>query len=156
MNGLKFLFLPDLSKLFDISVWIKACNQVIFMLSCGSGASILFASYRKESDDIYVSSFWIPVLTVCCGLLCSIINFSYLGHLSYLMDVPVSELPLSGTDLAFITYPSALCALPYPNLWAILFFFMLITLGIDSQVIMFVKFSLHLMKLFLITFMNSG
>ncbi len=132
--GLKFLFLPDLSKLFVLDVWIKASNQVIFMLALGIGGNILFASYRKENEDIYLSSFWIPVVTILFGVLCAVINFSYLGHFSYLANIPIDQLPLSGTDLAFVTYPSALCMLPFPNLWSLLFFFMLITLGIDSQV----------------------
>jgi SNF family Na+-dependent transporter len=132
--GLKFLFIPDLSKLFDWQVWIKACNQVIFMFSLGIGGNTLFSTFRRENENIYQSSFWIPVLTILCGVLCSVINFCYLGHLSFIMDIPISLLPIKGTDLAFVTYPSALCMLPYPNLWAILFFFMLITLGIDSQV----------------------
>ena len=132
--GLKFLFWPDLSKLFVLDVWIKASNQVIFMLALGAGGNILFASYRKENEDIYLSSFWIPVVTILFGVLCAVINFSYLGHFSYLANIPIDQLPLSGTDLAFVTYPSALCMLPFPNLWSLLFFFMLITLGIDSQV----------------------
>ncbi len=131
---MKFLFLPDLSKLYDLDVWLKASNQVVFMLALGIGGNILFSSYRKESEDIYKSSLWIPLMTIMFGILCAIINFSYLGHFSYKANIPIDKLPLSGTDLAFITYPSALCMLPYSNLWSVLFFFMLITLGIDSQV----------------------
>jgi SNF family Na+-dependent transporter len=134
-DGLKYLFLPDLTKLFDPTVWIKASNQVLFMISLGIGCNILFAVSRKEDENIYVSSFWIPVITVSCGVLCSIINFCFIGHLSHLIGVPIDDLPLKGTDLAFITYPSALASLPFPNFWAVLFFIMLITLGIDSQVI---------------------
>jgi SNF family Na+-dependent transporter len=104
------------------------------MLALGIGGNILFASYRKENEDIYQSSLWIPIMTVLFGILCAFINFSYLGHFSYLIDIPIDKLPLSGTDLAFMTYPSALCMLPFSNFWSILFFFMLITLGIDSQV----------------------
>jgi SNF family Na+-dependent transporter len=115
-------------------VWIKASNQVIFMLSLGTGGNILFASYRKDNEDVYRSSLWIPVMTVLFGVLCAFINFSYLGHFSYLIGIPIEKLPLSGTDLAFVTYPSALCMLPYSNFWSVLFFVMLITLGIDSQV----------------------
>lgn len=73
-------------------------------------------------------------MTVLFGVLCAFINFSYLGHFSYLIGIPIEKLPLSGTDLAFVTYPSALCMLPYSNFWSVLFFVMLITLGIDSQV----------------------
>jgi SNF family Na+-dependent transporter len=133
-EGLKYLFIPDLRKLFDLTVWIKASNQVLFMISLGIGCNILFAASRKENENIYIPSFWIPIMTVSCGILCSVINFCFLGHLSYLIGVPIDDLPLKGTDLAFITYPSALASLPFPNLWAILFYIMMITLGIDSQV----------------------
>lgn len=123
-----------MSKLWEVEVWIKAANQVIFMLGIGLGGNILFASYRNECEDVYLSSYMIPLMTVGCGMLCSIINFCFLGHVSFVSKIPIDNLPLKGTDLAFITYPSALTLLPYPNLWAIVFFIMLITLGIDSQV----------------------
>ena len=41
---------------------------------------------------------------------------------------------LIGPGLVFIVYPAALATLPHPNIWAVIFFLMLITLGLDSQV----------------------
>ena len=45
----------------------------------------------------------------------------------------INQFLFSGQGLAFISYPDALSTLPVPQLFTVMFFFMLFLLGIDSE-----------------------
>jgi SNF family Na+-dependent transporter len=60
--------------------------------------------------------------------------FSTLGHMAYVQGKSIEEVTDPGPGLIFVTYPQAISMMPGAPLWAIIFFFMLFTLGIDSTV----------------------
>ena len=46
----------------------------------------------------------------------------------------VAEVVSDGPGLVFVVFPHALSKLPWPQVWSVVFFLMLLLLGIDSQV----------------------
>ena len=61
-----------------------------------------------------------------------IVVFSILGHRAHVTNIPITEVG-GGAGLAFITFCDAFLQMPVPPLWSVLFFIMLILLGIDSE-----------------------
>lgn len=57
--------------------------------------------------------------------------------MAYELKQPIEEVATSGPGLMFIAYPEAIAKMPLPHLWAVLFFIMLITVGLDTQFCMF-------------------
>lgn len=48
---------------------------------------------------------------------------------------PIQEVATEGPGLVFIVYPAAIATMPGSIFWALIFFMMLLTLGLDSSVI---------------------
>ena len=60
--------------------------------------------------------------------------FSVIGFMSEQQNKPVEEVALSGTGLAFLVYPTAVLQMPYPQVWAGLFFLTLHMVILDTIV----------------------
>jgi SNF family Na+-dependent transporter len=48
------------------------------------------------------------------------------------LDISISDIKADGAELLFIVFPVALNLIPWGNLWAVIFFFMMINLGLDT------------------------
>ncbi|XP_063412861.1 sodium- and chloride-dependent glycine transporter 2-like [Mytilus trossulus] len=131
-EGIKFYLTPDWSKLTQADVWSDAAVQIFYSLSACSGGLIAMASYNKFSNNILRDSFLVPIINCLTSFYAGFVIFAVLGFMAHKKGVSVDKVAAGGPGLAFVVYPEALAQMPVSPLWAILFFFMMMTLGFSS------------------------
>lgn len=60
--------------------------------------------------------------------------FSVLGYMAHASGRDVQDVATEGPGLVFVVYPAAIATMPGSTFWALIFFMMLLTLGLDSSV----------------------
>ncbi|RNA03671.1 sodium- and chloride-dependent neutral and basic amino acid transporter B(0+) [Brachionus plicatilis] len=132
-KGIEFYIKPDFSKLSDINVWTDAASQIFFSLSIAYGGLTSLASYNKFQTNIMRDAIVVSFSNCLTSVFAGFVIFSYMGYLSHVTGQPIDQVVQPGQGLAFIVYPYAVTTIPPAPLWAILFFIMMLLLGIDSM-----------------------
>lgn len=107
LEGLNFVWNPNLEGLTNPSTWLAAAGQIFFTLSVGMGSIHCYASYVRQRQDIALnaaSAGWMNefVEVVLGGTLLIPIATAYLG----LAAVQQATAGGSGFGLGFLTLPT--------------------------------------------------
>lgn len=133
LEGILFYIRPQWEQLLNVNVWYAAVTQSFFSLSVGFGSLITYSSYNDFRHNTYRDALIISIADTFTSLLAGFTIFSILGNLAVELDKPIDEVINSGTGLAFISYPMAIGKFDfYPQVFSVMFFVMLITLGLGS------------------------
>ncbi|XP_048750507.2 sodium- and chloride-dependent taurine transporter-like isoform X2 [Ostrea edulis] len=135
-KGIEYFLKPDFTRLKDGQVWMDGGSQVFFSAAVAIGAMITLGSYNMFNTDFYKCTLVVAAVNSGTSILGGFVVFSVLGFMAHQQNVDIDQVAESGPGLAFIVYPKAISQMPLPQLWAILFFFMLFLIGIDSQFVM--------------------
>ncbi|KAM9008080.1 sodium- and chloride-dependent glycine transporter 1 isoform 1-T1 [Guaruba guarouba] len=133
LTGIMYYLTPQWDKILDAKVWGDAASQIFYSLGCAWGGLITMASYNKFHNNCYRDSIIISITNCATSVYAGFVIFSILGFMANHLGVEVSKVADHGPGLAFVAYPEALTLLPISPLWSILFFFMLILLGLGTQ-----------------------
>uniref|UniRef100_A0AAX7VL97 Transporter n=1 Tax=Astatotilapia calliptera TaxID=8154 RepID=A0AAX7VL97_ASTCA len=113
-------------------VWTDAATQIFYSLGAGFGVLIAFSSYNKFDNNCYRDALLTSTVNCVTSFFSGFAIFSVLGYMAKKHGVKVENVATEGAGLVFIIYPEAISTLPGSTFWAIVFFIMLLTLGIDS------------------------
>ncbi len=132
--GIAAYLTPSLSALMSVDVWLAAATQIFFTLTLGFGVMIAYASYTKKDEALTEDAIWTAVLNSTVSILAGFVVFGTLGFLALQSGVLIDDVAASGPGLAFVVFPEALSQMPAAGIFSLIFFVMLLTLGISSAI----------------------
>lgn len=128
LDGVLYLFTPDLDGIAEPAVWKGAFSQMFFSLSLGLGTMTAYASYLPRNADQVNNSLLVSFLN--CG-------FEYIAGIAIFSLLFVFALNPAGStlSLSFFAIPQGITSFPWGvRLFGFLFFFLLVIAGLTSSI----------------------
>jgi len=125
LEGLAYFVTPDFGKVTGAMV-VDAMGLAFFSLSLGMGVMITYGSYVQKQANLMSSALWVIALTVTTCFLAGMMVLPAVFAFGF--D------PSAGPGLTFITMPAVFAHLPFGQLFAVLFFCLLLVAALTSSV----------------------
>uniref|UniRef100_A0A8C7XBH5 Solute carrier family 6 member 4b n=1 Tax=Oryzias sinensis TaxID=183150 RepID=A0A8C7XBH5_9TELE len=132
-RGVVFYLKPQWEKLLETSVWVDAAAQIFFSLGPGFGVLLALSSYNPFTNNCYRDAIVTSLVNCLTSFVSGFVIFTVLGYMAEMRKVEVEDVAKDkGPSLLFITYPEAIANMMGSTFFAIIFFVMMISLGLDS------------------------
>ncbi len=136
LQGLEFIYKPDLSRLGEANVWLAAAGQIFFTLSIGMGTLQTYASYLTRKDDIALSG----VATAMTNETAEVVlggTIAIPAAVAFFGVAGAMQIAGSGSfNLGFVSMPIVFQEIPFGQLFGAMWFGLLYFAGITSSVAM--------------------
>uniref|UniRef100_A0A2H1WLW5 SFRICE_003922 n=1 Tax=Spodoptera frugiperda TaxID=7108 RepID=A0A2H1WLW5_SPOFR len=132
-TGIQYYLSPNFEAISQPQVWVDAATQVFFSLGPGFGVLLAYASYNKYHNNVYKDAILTSVINSATSFIAGFVIFSVLGYMAHASGRDVQDVATEGPGLVFVVYPAAIATMPGSTFWALIFFMMLLTLGLDSS-----------------------
>ncbi|KAL0122365.1 hypothetical protein PUN28_007235 [Cardiocondyla obscurior] len=132
-EGIRYYLSPNFNVITKAEVWVDAATQVFFSLGPGFGVLLAYASYNKYHNNVYKDALLTSLINSATSFVAGFVIFSVLGYMARASGKSIQDVATEGPGLVFIVYPAAIATMPGSTFWALIFFMMLLTLGLDSS-----------------------
>lgn len=125
MEGVKFLFRPDFSKITTKSI-LEALGQAFFSLSIGMGTLITYASYVPKDNNMGKTAVSVAFADTFVAILAGLAIFPAV----FAFNIA----PGSGAGLVYITLPNIFQQMPGGYIFSLMFFILLGVAALTSTI----------------------
>lgn len=129
VEGYRFMFAPDWSKLKDPMTWIWAMGQAFFSLSITGGAMVVYGAYMDEKENVVRMAVQTAIFDTIAAVVAALVIIP--ACFAYNLDVG------AGPSLLFVTLPRILQDIPAGRLFAIILYAAMVFAGVSSLQNMF-------------------
>jgi NSS family neurotransmitter:Na+ symporter len=122
VQGLEYLFRPDLAALLKAKTWLNAFSQAAWSIGAGWGLMLTYAVYMPKDEDIGANSFVIAFADSGSSLLAAMAVLPLVFAVSPSPDQATAALQSGDTGLTFVYLTKFFPTLPAGSLVGALFF----------------------------------
>ncbi|RCW46310.1 NSS family neurotransmitter:Na+ symporter [Halopolyspora algeriensis] len=135
VDGLRYMFVPEWTRLGEAEVWLQAFTQMAFSTGAGWGLYLTYAVYMRRREDLGLNAAIVCAANLLASLmagaavLCAV--FAFRGA-----EFAAEAAGAGNQGLAFIYFAELLGRMPGGVFFAVLFFLALFLAGVSSLIAM--------------------